>query len=70
MWKINPKIFYSILYTIKMNKFREKGDTLKQLKNNVLSGVLLFYAIETIIWESIIFLYLCLHLLLSLTFSS
>lgn len=49
MWKINPKIFDSVLYSIKMNRFREKGDTLKQLKNNVLSGVLLLYAMETII---------------------
>lgn len=33
----------------------------------MLSGLLLFYAIETITQEHIFFLYLCLHLFLSLS---
>ena len=76
MWKMNPRriFFFFLLRALyssdKQFYFKRVRRYFKIYKQNMLSGMLLFYAVETVTQKSIIFLYFYPHLLLACTCSS
>lgn len=76
MWKMNPRriFFFFLLRALYSSDeqfyFKRVRRYFKIYKQNMLSGMLLFYAVETVTQKSIIFPYFYLHLLLACTCSS
>ena len=77
MRKMNPRriFFFFLLYALYSSDeqfyFKRVRRYFKRIyKHNMLSGMLLFYAVETVTQKSIIFLYFHPHLLLACTYGS